>query len=55
MTPKGWTDDDWYDFEEYLQSLPPQDLKNELQWLETIGNAKQSGKNLVCIEQFYEM
>ena len=53
--PKGWTDDDWYDFQEYFQSLSCQEQQIELQSMEALGKAKRKGKNVVVIEQYYEM
>ena len=53
--PKGWSDNDWDDYEEYLQSLPPIQLKNELKSLELLGKAKANGKNIVVNNSYYIM
>jgi hypothetical protein len=53
--PKGWTDDDWDDFQEYFESLSCQEQQIELQSMVALGKAKQRGKNVVVIEQYYEM
>jgi hypothetical protein len=55
MTPEKWNDEDWDDFEEYLKNLSAKDLKNELKFLESLGKAKKSGKNIVMNESFYIM
>lgn len=54
-TPKGWTDDEWHDFEEYFESLSCQEKEIELQSMIALGKAKKLGKNVVAIEQYYEM
>ena len=53
--PKGWTDDEWYDFQEYFESLSCQEQQIELQSMVALGKAKQRGKNVVVIEQYYKM
>ena len=54
-TPKGWTDEDWHDFQEYFESLSCQEQEIELKSLIALGKAKKLGKNIVTIEQYYEM
>lgn len=54
-TPKGWTNEEWQDFEEYFQSLTCQEKEIELKSLIALGEAKRLGKNVVTIEQYYEM
>ncbi len=54
-TPKGWTDEDWQDYEEYFQSLTCQEREIELKSMISLGKAKQRGKNIVVIDQYYEM
>ncbi len=55
MNPKGWSDEDWDEYEEYLLSLTAKELEIELKVLETLGKAKKEGKNIVPSETFYEM
>jgi hypothetical protein len=55
MNPRGWSDEDWDDYEEYLQKLSAKELQNELQLLRAIGKAKREGKNIVPNETFYKM
>jgi len=55
MNPKGWNDEDWDDYEEYLQSLSAKELEIELKLLETLGKAKKEGKIIVPSETFYIM
>lgn len=54
-TPKGWTDEDWQEYEEYFSSLTCQEKEIELQSMIALGKAKKLGKNVVAIEQYYEM
>ena len=55
MNPKGWSDEDWDDYEEYLQNLSAAELEIELKLLKTLGKAKKEGKNIVPNETFYKM
>lgn len=55
MNPKGWNDEDWDDYEEYLQNLSAKELENELKLLQALGKAKKQGKNIVSNETFYKM
>ena len=54
-TPKGWTNEDWDDFEEYFESLSCQEQEIELKSMMALGKAKKLGKNVVAVEQYYEM
>jgi len=53
--PKGWTNDEWQDFKEYFESLSCQEKEIELESMIALGKAKQRGKNVVVIDQYYEM
>ena len=53
--PKGWTNEEWQDFQEYFESLTCQEQEIELKSLVALGKAKKLGKNVVAIEQYYEM
>jgi hypothetical protein len=46
MNPKGWSDEDWDDYEEYLQNLSAEELEIELQWLKSVGIAKERGSTV---------
>lgn len=53
--PEGWTEEEWDDFQEYFQSLSCQEREIELKSLIALGQAKKLGKNIVTIDQYYEM
>jgi hypothetical protein len=55
MNPKGWSDEDWDDYEEFLQNLSAEELEIELKLLETLGKAKKDGKFIIPSNTFYEM
>lgn len=55
MNPKGWSNEDWDDYEEYLQNLSAKELEIELKLLKTLGEAKKEGKIIVPSETFYKM
>ena len=41
---------EWSEYNEYLAELTDEELKIELQWLESVGKAKQRGSVVSCIE-----
>ena len=43
------------DYEEYLAELTQDELKIELQWLESIGQAKKRGSTVVQNNSYYDM
>ena len=43
------------DYEEYLAELTEEELKIELQWLESIGQAKKRGSTIVQNNSYYDM
>lgn len=43
------------DYEEYLAELTEEELKIELQWLESIGQAKKRGATIVQNNSYYDM
>lgn len=47
--------EEWQEYEEYLAELTDEELKIELQWLETIGKAKKRGSTIVQNQSYYEM
>jgi hypothetical protein len=47
--------EEWEDYEEYLQELSSEELKIELQWLSSVGEAKRRGSFIVPNESFYDM
>lgn len=47
--------EEWEDYEEYLQELTDEELKIELQWLESIGEAKRRGSTVVPNQSYYDM
>jgi hypothetical protein len=55
MNPKGWSDEDWDDYEEYLQNLSAKEIEIELKLLNSLLKSKKDGKNIVPNETFYKM
>jgi hypothetical protein len=49
------TTQEWQEYEEYLQELTDEELKIELKWLESIGQAKRRGGTVVPNESLYDM
>lgn len=47
--------EEWEDYNEYLAELTDEELKIELEWLETIGKAKKRGSTIVQNQSYYEM
>ena len=46
------TEDEWEEYEDYLFELTDEELKIELQWLESIGKAKKRGSVVSSVENF---
>ena len=42
--------EEWSEYNEYLAELTDEELKIELEWLESIGKAKKRGSVVSCIE-----
>ena len=42
--------EEWSEYHEYLAELTDEELKIELEWLESIGKAKKRGSVVSCIE-----
>lgn len=49
------TQEEWQEYQEYLDGLSEQELKIELEWLESIGQAKKRGSTVVPNESLYDM
>jgi hypothetical protein len=49
------SEEEWEDYNQYLAELTDDELKIELQWLETIGKAKKRGSTIVQNQSYYEM
>lgn len=49
------TQEEYEEYEEYLQELTAEELKIELQWLTSIGEAKKRGSTVVPNESYYDM
>jgi len=47
--------DELEEYQDYLQELTAEELKIELQWLESIGQAKMRGSTVVQNESYYDM
>jgi hypothetical protein len=52
-TPSGWTDDEWQDFEEYMECLSDEEYAAEIKWIESLAQAKMEGKNIVENQSYY--
>jgi hypothetical protein len=44
------TRDEWEDYEEYLQTLNEKELEIELEWLKSVGIAKQRGSTVTSTQ-----
>lgn len=53
--PKGWTNEEWYEFQDYMSGLTCQEQEIQIQSMKALGEAKSSGKNVIIINQYYEM
>jgi hypothetical protein len=49
------TAEEWQEYSEYLDSLNEEEFKIEMDWLKSVGKAKQRGSTVVAIEQYYDM
>ena len=47
--------EEWQEYEEYLQELSSEELKIEMSWLKSIGEAKKRGSTIVHSETYYDM
>ena len=47
--------EEWEEYEEYLQELTDEELKIEMAWLKSVGEAKKRGSFIVPNESYYEM
>ena len=44
------TENEWQEYQVYLRSLNAEELKIELQWLETMGKAKKNGATISSMQ-----
>jgi hypothetical protein len=44
------SDEHWKEYEEYLQTLTEEELEIELQWLRSVGIAKQRGSTVTSTQ-----
>jgi hypothetical protein len=44
------TKDEWVEYEEYLETLNESELEIEIEWLKSVGIAKQRGSVVTTIE-----
>lgn len=42
--------EEWQEYKEYLSELTDEELKIELQWLETLGKAKKRGSTISSVQ-----
>jgi hypothetical protein len=52
--PKGWDVEEWFEYQEYLDSLTPQQFKEELKFIEAAADCKRRGKNFVEYTSVYD-
>ena len=53
--PSGWTEEEWNDFEDYLECLSDEEYALEIKWIESVAQVKMEGKNISTIESYYLM
>jgi hypothetical protein len=46
------TREEWEEYSEYLDDLSDEEFKIELQWLESVGKAKQRGSVVSSVDNF---
>lgn len=46
------TNEEWQEYSEYLDELTDEEFEIELQWLESIGNAKKRGSIITSVENY---
>lgn len=44
------SNEEWQEYQEYLSELTDEELKIELQWLETLGKAKKRGSTIASVQ-----
>jgi hypothetical protein len=44
------SNEEWEEYEEYLDTLSESELAIEIEWLKSVGIAKQRGSVMSCIE-----
>ena len=49
------TVEEWEEYQDYLADLTDEELKIELQWLQSIGQAKKRGSTVVPNYSYYDM
>ena len=47
--------EEWQEYEEYLDGLTSEELKIEMEWLKSVGEAKMRGSFIVPNESYYDM
>lgn len=46
------TSEEWQEYEDYLNELTDEEFEIEMQWLESIGRAKQRGSVITSVENY---
>lgn len=49
------TNEEWQEYQEYLDELTDEEFKIEIQWLQSIGEAKKRGSTVVINNSYYDM
>lgn len=49
------TNEEWEEYQEYLNELSDDEFQIEMQWLQSIGEAKQRGSTVVPNNSYYDM
>ena len=47
--------EEWQEYEEYLDGLTSEELRIEMEWLKSVGEAKKRGSTVVYLESYYDM
>ena len=46
------TNEEWEEYQDYLAELTDEELKIELQWLDSVGKAKRRGSVVSSVENY---
>lgn len=49
------TQEEWEEYADYLDELSSEELKIEMEWLKSIGEAKKRGSTVVQYDSYYDM
>ena len=52
--PNGWDAAEWFEYQDYLSSLTPEEYEGELAFIKTAAECKRQGKNFVAYTSQYD-